>query len=147
MKKKVYSVSKIKTAQKFLSKYDLTFESLNEQQKESVVNYTYGRKYTKAGVWLLICCLIFFIAGAYLCYARTLTIYDQVAKASDSGEIINLHNYGKLCFGRGFIVGVFICAAFFALSNLTAIPLILKVNHKIFDAFLPIIKQSSDNEN
>ena len=144
---KKYSESKIQNAQRFLADYNLTFESLDAKQKDAVVNFTFSKKYLTLCLVVLFLGLAVFISGAYLFHSRSLTIFDNVSAASESGETINLHKYGKLCLVRGFMVGVFACAAFFTLINLLNLPFLLKVQSKIFNAFLPPLKQhSSDNE-
>jgi len=144
MKQKKYSESKIKTAQKFLSKYDLTFDDLDEPQKKAVVRQAYGQKY-------LILCLVVFtfglitsIVGTYLTYNRTHTYIDKIVELSASGEVINLDKYGAFCFEKGSLVGMHSSCVLYTLLFIITLPLILKVKHQILDAFLPSLKQPSD---
>jgi len=147
MKQKKYSESKIKTAQKFISKYDLSFDSLNELQKKAVISYTYGQK------GLTLCLVIFLfsmavsIVGAYLFYTRAQTGIDKISELSASGEIINLHEYGQFCFERGCSLGMHSFLALYMLLLSIILPLILRQKRQILDAFLPAIKQSSNDDN
>ncbi|MHC4552687.1 MAG: hypothetical protein ACYSUT_07970 [Planctomycetota bacterium] len=147
MNQKKYSESKIKTAQKFLSKYDLSFNILNESQKKSVVRHTQGRKY-------LLLCLVTYIfgmtvcvIGAYLYYARAQTGIDKIVELSASGEAINLRKYGVFCFEKGLLVGMSCFSALYILMFTIILPLIMRQKRQILNAFLPALKQPPINDN
>ncbi len=146
MKQKKYSDSKIKTAQKFLSKYDLPFETLDESQKKVVINYTGVKKL----FWLVLAALIFgFVVdfwGACLIYSHSQTIFDQAAERSASAEKINLHTDERLCFMQGFTVGLEACAALVMLSCIIMFIMISRWRGQVFDAFLPSLKNNIDND-
>ena len=146
MKQKKYSESKVRTAQKFLSKYAIPFDSLDEKQRKVVISYTYGQK-------LLTLCLVLFsfslavsIVGAYLFYTRAQNGIDKITELSVSGEAINLHEYGHFCFDKGCSLGMHSFLALYMLLLIIMLPLILKSKRQILDAFLPAIRQSAENE-
>ena len=146
MKQKKYSESKIKTAQKFLSKYDLSFNALDEQQKDSVVKYTFARKHLILCLATYIFSMTVFIIAAYLYYTRAQTGIDKIIELSASGEIINARIYGDFCFDKGVLFGMSSFIALYMLMFTIILPLTMRQKRQIIDAFLPALKQSSDNE-
>ena len=145
MKQKKYSESKIKTAQKFLSKYDLSFNALDEYQKQSVVKYTSVQKYLTLCLIVYLFSMIVFITGTYLYYTRAQAGIDKVIELSASGEIINARKYGDFCFDKGVLFGSSSFTALYMLISTIILPLTLRQKQQTLDAFLPALKQSPDD--
>jgi len=147
MKQKKYSESKVKTAQNFLSKYDLTFDSLDEAQKKVLVNYTSVQKQ------FLLCLIIFtgsLIIWSFIAYAEyqlANSAIDEIGKISIQENEDTLHRYGKLCFRFGFNFGLYSFVALMMLVCIISYSAGLKAKSQILNAFLPALKQSSNNDN
>lgn len=146
MKPKKYSESKIKTANKFLSKYELTFDSLDQNQKQSVTKYTSFRKCLFLFLVADFFFMTIFITKAYLCHTRAQTELDRIIESLSPEQITNAREFSSFFFEQGLLVGVL---SFSALIMLIYIFLLLKGTRGRFqtiNAFLPALKQSSDNE-
>ena len=146
MKQKKYSESKIKTAQEYLSKFDLTFESLNEPQKKLVVNHTSVQKLFGLSLATLIFALTVFSVIAYIGYSQSESRIEKVAELSLSGESVNLKKFGNSSFSRGASVGAQSCVAFVMFLNIIMLVFTSKWRGQVFNVFLPALKQSSDND-
>ncbi len=146
MKQEKYSESKIKIAQLFLSKYDLSFDSLNKLQKKVVVNYTSVQKLFGLSLAALIFALTVFSAMAYLSYSQSESRIEKVVELSLSGESINLDKFGHSSFSLGFTIGAQSCTAFAMLLYIIMLLLTSKLRGQVFDVFLPALKQSSDDD-
>lgn len=146
MKKQKYSESKIETAQKFLSEYDLSFDSLNEVQQRIIVNYTYSRKYYLLCLVLFIFGMIVFSSGAYIVFQTTGSGIDELIKMSILENIDSLCLYGKIYFKSGLVCGLYIFGAFFMLANIIFISTCLQAKFQMLNTFLPAIKYIPDND-
>ena len=146
MKPKKYSESKIETAQNFLSKYDLSFESLDESQKEILIGYTQARK----NLMLIFCLLFFGLAvnsvGAYISYQTTDSGIKEIIKTIELNTESALFIYGKSCFWWGFTFSLYLFVALLMLVYISLIALSFKGRCKYLNAFLPALKQSFDND-
>ena len=145
MKQKKYSESKIKTAQKFLSKYELTFDNLNALQKNVIVNYTSTQKYFALSLFTLIIGSIIFALGAYYYYESSFSIINDVTEKFASVETFDLYEFGKICLERGSLIGLYSLVAFVQFLNVILILLFSKRRGQVFDAFLPALKRTSDD--
>ena len=141
MKQKKYSEAKIKSSKEFLSKYNLTFDALDEEQKLAVVRYSYPKKI----LWLAtLSLLVGFIACSvmvYLHYTKTYTSIENTAEL-----IPFMKENSKSSFIDGFFVGTQTFAAIMFFIYIITIPFTLKWRWQVLNAFLPIIKQSANHE-
>ena len=142
MKPKKYSESKIKTANKFLSKYNLSFEDLNEEQKRFTIKYTYS---TKGLVFylsiLLLGVLIFSLQG----FIASESINYFIGKGTDLANY-ELESDGKICFALGFISCFFYFIASLLLLYGILLPILKKNKLKSLDAFLPDLRLTPIND-
>lgn len=142
MKPKKYSEFKIKATNKFLSKYNLTFDNLNELQQKATVSYTYHRKFLFFGLVVLLLAIIIFSYWAFVSY---LSVGYFVGESSDPSTLTPQLR-GKACFGLGLCAGATALTAFYLFLNALIFPWVLRQKRQIFDAFLPSLNQSSNNE-
>jgi hypothetical protein len=148
MKRKQYSESKIKTAQKFLSKYNLTINDLTEQQKKIVVGYTYVKKYFSLFLILLMLSAIVFSIGAFISFQSVKYFIGVNCDLSAIKDNDALRSFGKACFGLGFGFCLYSSVACLMLIYAIINSIVLRTKSKILTAFLPTLKQTSDdNEN
>ena len=146
MKQKKYSESKIITAQKFLSKYELSFDGLNESQKGIVIGYTQAKKHLLLCVILLTLGIIVCSISAYISYESVKYFIGVNCDLSTIKDNDALRSFGKACFGLGFGSCLYSCVACLMLIYIIVISITLKTKRQILDAFLPVIEQPSDND-
>jgi len=143
MKQKKYSESKINRAQKFLSKYELSFDDLDESQKKIVINYTGVQKLYWLCFLVLASSLILWSFLAYTEYQTADSGIDQISKVQISAtESSLLFYYGKVCFKWGLTFGLYSCFAFLMLVYIILTWVGLRAKFQLLDAFLPSLKQS-----
>lgn len=146
MIKAKYSNSQLAAAEKFLAKYGLTLDSLDEPQKKTVVAYANSRR------WLTLCLIVFgfglvvSITGVYLVTNRTYEWISQISERVQSGEVVNPHFYGVHCFKRGFSVGMHAFGGLYILCSIVILPILLRQKRQIISAFLPVLKSQSTDE-
>jgi hypothetical protein len=144
---KKYSESKIKAAQKFLSKYNLSFDALDEPQKQVVISYTYLRNFLTVCLIALTFGLVVFSVLAYVYYNRAYATIDQISNLSSPSKAIDLRTYGESCFGRGINFGVHSIGAFMMLIYIVLFLAGLRGKFQMLNAFLPALKHPSGNIN
>lgn len=145
MKQKKYSESKIKTAQDFLSRYEVSFDALNERQKKNVVGYVTIKKLLALSLSALVFALVVFSVMAYVTYQKADSRIIDISKTSTFENEDALLIYGKTCFKWGFNVGLYSFTAFMMLIYIIFTSVGISTKFYILDAFLPALKQSSDD--
>lgn len=147
MKPKKYTESKIKAADKFLSKYGLSFDALDEQQKIAVVRYCYPKKI----LWFAI---LGFSVGCIACLTMAYLLYTKAHAWIESKSELFLtpfpfiEEFGNSSFIAGFFVAIYTFTAFLLFIYIIVIPFDVKWRGQVLNAFLPSLKQkqASDNE-
>lgn len=146
MKEQKYPESKIKTAQEFLSKYGLSFDYLDANQKKIVSSYTQLHKHLLLILILLILSIIIFSVGAFIAYQSVKYFVGVNCDLSSLENNDDLRAFGKACFALGFTFCLYSSIAFYVLVCIVFIFARLRTKFKILNAFLPSLKFNSDNE-
>ena len=142
MKQKKYSVSKIKTADIFLLKYDLSFDCLTDPQKQVVVTYTNAKK----RFWFHL--ILFVICAVISSYFAFVTYHSVGYFVGESNDLTawTPQLRGKACFAFGFTFCLSSSIAFLMLICPFLIHMLLRAQFHTLNAFLPALKKPCNND-
>jgi hypothetical protein len=133
-------------ATRFLSEYHLTLEQLTVAQQKQIVIYLRAKKWWP---WMLIVFLAAMIILGYGVCVKYNQMQEFIGKAvilSNSGTEIDLQKVSGFSLEQGFNIGVLAVTAVYMILFVIFVPINIRGQKRMLDAFLPSITSKPVDE-
>jgi hypothetical protein len=141
-----YSKTVQSAANRFLSDYHLTLEQLTEAQQKQVVIYIRAKTWWPWLLLVFLAAMIVFGYGVLVKYIQMQEFIGKVVVLSNSGTEINWQKISGFSLEQGFIIGVYALTTVYMILLTLFVPINIRGQKRLLDAFLPSLATKSANE-